>query len=164
MLEEIFNDFLFRDPAKKMVAYAHKKYQLGNEMYYFVILNGIGAGRLAIAPGDEHNYKMIIDAIHDYQAKHPKKKVKEGYTEAILRTIQVIAGKELVYRIFDYFNYEFEKQKNGTSAFRLDYEILFAKLKDKIYEKYDTLKGDDPNFDRWIKTQMELLEQKSWAR
>ena len=164
MFEDNFKDFTFKDSARMMVAYAHRKYQWGNEMYYFVILVGVGAGRLALYPTGAHEYRQIIDAIHDYQAKYPRKKVKEGYTEGILVAIKVIGSLTALRQVLDIFYYEFEKQKNSTSAFRLDYETLFAKLQDKIDDKYDLLKGDNPNFDRWIKEQMELLKQKSWER
>ena len=164
MLEEFLNDFLFGDAAIKMVAHAHKRYEEGNKMVYFVILNGIGAGKLPTAIENEHNYKMIIDAIHDYQAKYPKKQVKEGYTYALSCTITVINGRKSLGMVLDYLNYEFVKQKNGTNAFRLDFDTLIDELKVKVEEKMDILRGDDPGFDRWIREQFEILEQKSWER
>ena len=153
-----------RKVARKMVAYSHRKYLAGNGMFYFVILYGIGAGRLAIAPGDEHNYKLIIDEIHNYQAKYPNKTVKEGYRYAIHTGIRTIKGKISICETLDIFDYEFEKQKNGTSAFRLDFDVLLKEMKAKIAEKEDSLREEIPNFNGWISERLDILERKSWER
>ena len=153
-----------RKIAKKMVAYAQKKYEEDNEMAYFVILYGIGAGKLALEPPYEHQWKLIVDAIHDYQAKYPKKTVKEGYQKAISCGIMVINGKPPICQTLDILDYEFEKRKNGTSAFSLDIDVLLKEMKAKIAQKEDILREEIPNFDRWIFERFDILERKSWER
>ena len=164
MFEKDVNNYIFGDSARMMVAYAHRKYVLGNEMGYFVILMGVGSGRLALSTKDPHEYRAIIDAIHNYQAKHPRKKVKEGYTEGLLVAIKVIGSITALCMVFDILFYEFEKQKNGTSALRLDYDMLLKKIKEAVDRKIDKFRVDDPDFDRWYRDKLQLLEEKSWER
>ena len=68
-----------RDLAMKKVKYAQKRYEEAEDetektATYFVILAGMGAGKLAFCPGDPHRYDMIIDAIHKYQKRYRSKR------------------------------------------------------------------------------------------
>ena len=158
-MSNILSKLVFRRTAKRMVALAQKEYEKGNDMMYFVILNGLGRAELVLFPEDEHDYKLIIDAIHKYQARHPKKKVKEGYQEAISTTIKVIAGRKAIVWVLNFLAYEYEKQRDGTSAFTLDYKALIAQLKAVVAERIDTFRAEDSNFDMWFSRCIEELEE-----
>ena len=158
-MSNILNKLVFRRTAKKMVALAQKEYEKGNAMMYFVILNGLGRAELVLFPGDDHDYKLIIDAIHEYQAKHPKKKVKEGYYEAISTSITLIDGRQGIVWVLNYLAYEYEKQRDGTSAFTLDYKALIAQLKAVVAERIDKFRAKDSNFDMWFHRCMEEIEE-----
>ena len=41
-----FNELIMGKAVRKMVAYAQKKYEEGDKMLYFVLLAGIGAGKV----------------------------------------------------------------------------------------------------------------------
>lgn len=161
-MSNTLNRIIFGRTAKKMVALAQKKYEKGNAMMYFVILNGLGLGELVLFPGDEHDYKLIIDAIHEYQAKHPRKKVKEGYQEAISTSITAIDGRKGIVWVLNYLAYEYEKRRDGTSAFTLDDKALIAQLKAVVAERRDKFRAEDSNFDMWFYRCMEELEEKDW--
>ena len=152
--------FITKKSASQMVAYAQKQYEKGKKMCYYVVLNGLGAGKLVTPPNDKHEYKLIIDAIHDYQAKFPEKNIKEGYNTALTLTINAIQNMEMLQCVLNYLSYELEKQKNNTSTFQLDYKQLLIELRNSISEKKDILRKQNKNFDKWMAHNMEELEQK----
>ena len=158
-MSNILSKLVFRRTAKRMVALAQKEYEKGNAMMYLVILNGLGRAELVLFPEDEHDYKLIIDTIHKYQARHPKKKVKEGYYEAISTSITLLGGRKGIVWVLNYLTYEYEKQKNGTSAFALDDEALIAELKAVVAERIDKFRAKDSNFDMWFNRCIEELEE-----
>ena len=153
------NDLFCSDPARKMVAYAQKKRDRGNPMCYFVILNGIGAGYLGDPSTGKHNYKVIIDEIHNLQVKKPKKSVKEGYEYALFTTIKVIDGIKSLYMVLDYLDYEGLKRRDGTGTFRINYRGLMDALKEKINEKRDKLIEMKPDFDSWLQKRLDVIEE-----
>ena len=153
------NDLFCSDPARKMVAYAQKKRDRGNPMYYFVILNGVGAGYLGDPSTGKHNYKVIIDEIHNLQVKKPKKSVNEGYEYALFTTIKVIGSIKAVYMVLDYLDYEGLKRRNGTSAFRINYRGIIDALKEKINENHDKLISEKTNLDSWLQERLDIIEE-----
>ena len=156
-----FNELIMGKAVRKMVAHAQKKYEEGDKMLYFVLLAGIGAGKVPSPITGEHEYKLVIDTIHDYQASHPNKEVKEAYAYAISTMIRVIIGKNPFMMVINILCYEFEKQRNGTSAFRLDYHGIIQQLKDRVVEVHDRMLEKDKNADRYIKQNFEMLEYNS---
>ena len=161
-MRDPFSDYALRSSAKKMVSYAHKKYVSGNGLAYYVILHGIGAGRLSLF-GEEHNYRIIIDEIHNYQARHPLKNVKDGYKYALDVSIRVIGGKHSLTSFLNCFSYELQKQEEGTGTFKLDYNDLLNKLKKKIDEKIDIIREQDKNCDFWIQEELENLTKRVYS-
>ncbi len=159
-LAKTIHELTFRRSVKKRVAYSQKKYEQGNVMYYFAVLNGIHYLKVALTNGEEHDYRMVIDEIHNYQEKHPYKKVKEGYMAALSKTISAIKAKRAIALVLKYIHYDLEKRRNCTSSFRLDFEVLYEELKAKVNEKIDDFRDEDPDFDKWIKREFDLLEKK----
>lgn len=155
----ILDNYFLKDIALHNIKFAQKQYEKGTAAGYFVVLAGWMNGKLSLCPGDPHRYDMIIDAIHKYQKRHPNKKIKEGYTDAILMAIRGVSAKSGLAIIFDWLDYECEKQKNGTNTFTLDYKMLLEKLKAAVAESIDSYRAETPGFDMWFEERIEFIKQ-----
>ena len=155
-----------KNTAKYLVRRAQRFNDRGNPMGYFYLLNGFGFCRLSAFEGEAHDYRLAIDEIHNYQAKYPKKSVKEGYRQGFSFSIRLIHDMETLYNVVNYLDYEFEKQKNGTAAFRLDFEEILQELKAELKKKADilNLEYQHDDFDKKALEILEELERKSWER
>lgn len=157
-------EYKMRHTSKAIMKVVQKYNENGNPMGYFYFLNGFGFCYLASSNNDRHDYKLAIDEIHDYYAKRPKANVKTGYRAGVSYSIRLIHDKQTLQNVFDYLNYEFEKQKNGTASFALDYKDVLVELKNELVKKADLLRNEYSNFDYMVKVNLEELERKSWER
>ena len=163
-MKDMFFKPRMKNTAKAVVRLAQKYNDKDNPMGYFYVLNGFGFCRLAAFEGEPHDYKLAIDEIHNYQAKHPRKNVQEGYRKAFSYSIRLIHDKETLHNVINYLDYEFEKQKNGTAAFRLDFEGIIEELRIRLQNDPNNLKRLYSNYDRMICEVIEELKRKSWER
>lgn len=160
MSNSLLNKIIFGGSVKRLVAHSQKKYEEGNVMYYFALITGVDILKVALTPGEKHDYRLVIDAIHNYQAKYPQKNVKEGYTAAISKIISAIIAKKAINFVFDIFDYEFAKLQNGTSRMRIDFDSLIKQLKDKVNTDYDKIREKGEGFDEWFIQKMDTLQHR----
>ena len=153
-----------RQTAKSIMKIVQKYNKNGNPMGYFYFLNGFDFCHLALYDTEEHDYKLAIDEIHNYQAGHPKANVKEGYRAGLSYSIRLIHDKQTLQNVFNYLNYELEKQKNGTASLTLDYKDILKELRAELVKKADLIRNEYSNFDYIVKENLEELERKSWQR
>ena len=122
-----------------------KAFVLEVVMYILIFVMSMGISHLLIVP-----FRKVTNAISQ---------VKEGYTDAILMAIRGISAKSGLAIIFDWLDYECEKQKNGTNTFTLDYKMLLEKLKAAVAESIDSYRAETPGFDMWFEERIEFIKQ-----
>lgn len=146
--------------AYELVKIVHNHFDDGNRMAYFTFLNGLGYLKVESNPNYGHNYHAVIDAIHMYQKEYSDKAVKEGYYDAIIRTLSMVNGQVGIQTVLNYIYYELYKEKEGTNSFELNWNELLKQLETTIQNNYLKMKEDNADIDSWLAKQNDYINEK----
>ena len=146
----LLNKFCFGGYVRRLVEFSQQRYEKGDETMYVVLLLGIEKVKISFAPGDPHDYKLVIDTIHKYKRRNPQLRIGEGYSAAIETLISSVDAIRAINIVLDLINYDVEKQERQTAAFRPNYKKWIEKLDEIIAIKREKLSaGMEDFFNHW---------------
>ena len=155
--------------AYKMVDLSHELYEKGSKLSYMYILFGMGNANVPSPNNENHDYKLVIDAIHIYYENNPERGVLEAYQDNLCTIAGACAAKTGFEHTFNFLQYEICKHKNQTNTFDLDYEKILLRLEDSLLyikesinkneDKYGEMKEELENgFEKWYYKEKEKIE------
>ena len=130
-----------------------------DSMAFLVLLTGAGVAKVSLNRDSEHNYQAVIDAIHQYYGNAHNQYVIDGYEDGIRKMIKYTGKVVAIQKIINIIGYELYKEKNKTNTFRLDCGQLLKELREKITEKMDNFKQEEPDFEEWLNEKSNYLEK-----
>ena len=147
------------DYAYSLVNIANENYYEGKKMGYYVLIMGMGNWVVESRPGAGHNYQAVMDAIHLYYADHPKSKANEGFEKELLLLCQAAGNMFSVQLALNCIIYELKKEKEGSNSFKMDCQSLINTLRQTIQKRYEVIKSDYPDIDKFIEESRLFLKK-----
>ena len=149
--EDYFAMFDFSNYVESSVENANNIYNDGNYMAYLPILSGLGVFKMEKRPGAGHNFRAVIDAIHNCYKKNPNGGYDKGYIEGIHALIRVSSSKVAsLEQLLNILFYQLRKEKNGTAEFVIDIDEIMVLVNKLIKDNKDTYRKDYAMFDSWL--------------
>ena len=150
--------------AERIVRIINDKYLSGEDgcnVAYLPLLSGIGPCKMEMRPGAGHNFRTVVDAIHNCYKNNPDGGYDRGFADGIEALTRVSSAKvgslELLLNIIFY---QVKKEKEGTAEFNVDIDEIMARVNKLIEDNKEVYRQDYDSFDHWYERCQKIAREK----
>ena len=150
--------------TERMTRRINKKYMSGEKgcnVAYLPMLSGIGPCKVEMRPGAGHNFRTVVDAIHNCYKNDPDGGYDRGFADGIEALTRVSSAKvgslDLLLNIIFY---QVKKEKEGTAEFNVDIDEIMARVNKLIEDNKEVYRQDYASFDHWYERCQKIAREK----
>lgn len=136
--------------AEKMVKNACDSYFNGDKMPLKDLLLGIGEGNMTYFTGGGHNYRLIIDLMHEIYFDHKESRINEALEKCLIELICEVRSSYYIKLLANTVMYEKKIENTEKGSFQIDIEKLTGEFIENIATNHDQYIMESPKFDEWI--------------
>ena len=136
--------------AKQMVDDACDSFLYGDKSPLKNLLLGIGEGDLTCFTGGGHNYRLIINAMHEIYYDHKESRMNVALEKCLAELICEVRSAYYIKLLANTVMYEKEIENTERGNFEIDIEKLTECFVENIAANHDQYVMESPDFDKWI--------------
>ena len=136
--------------AKQMVDDACDSFFYGDKSPLKNLLLGIGEGDLTCFTGGGHNYRLIINAMHEIYYDHKESRINVTLEKCLAELICEVRSAYYIKLLTNTVMYEKEIENTERGSFKIDIEKLTERFVENIAANHDQYVMESPDFDKWI--------------
>ncbi|MEE3496110.1 MAG: hypothetical protein VZR06_13185 [Butyrivibrio sp.] len=136
--------------AKQMVDDACDSFFYGDKSPLKNLLLGIGEGDLTCFTGGGHNYRLIINAMHEIYYDHKESRMNVALEKCLEELICEVRSTYYIKLLANTVMYEKEIENTERGNFEIDIEKLTGRFIENIATNHDQYIMESPDFDKWI--------------
>ena len=136
--------------AKQMVDDACDSFFYGDKSPLKNLLLGIGEGDLTCFTGGGHNYRLIINAMHEIYYDHKESRINVTLEKCLEELICEVRSAYYIKLLANTVMYEKEIENTERGSFKIDIEKLTERFVENIAANHDQYVMESPDFDKWI--------------
>ena len=152
------------EDTEELVRIIHKKYMTGEKgcnVAYLPMLSGIGPCKVEMRPGAGHNFRTVVDAIHNCYKNDPDGGYDRGFADGIEALTRVSSAKVAsLANLFNIIFYQLDKEKEGTAEFNVDIDEIMARVNKLIEDNKEVYRQDYDSFDHWFERCQKIAREK----
>ena len=136
--------------AKQMVDDACDSFFYGDKSPLKNLLLGIGEGDLTCFTGGGHNYRLIINAMHEIYYDHKESRINVTLEKCLEELICEVRSAYYIKLLANTVMYEKEIENTERGSFEIDIEKLTERFVENIAANHDQYVMESPDFDKWL--------------